>query len=154
MSLTKLNNQSLSAVTSAGLPAGTVLQTVHQSFSQTDVNQTATVLGTLNITPIASNSKLVIFGGTQVHINDGGATNYWHLILRKDTAALVTFGNAVGYQTSAGERRYYGFNKDQTAGNTSQQAFDILCQKSGGAGGGIATNYGGSGSITIMEIAG
>ena len=154
MSLTKLNNQSLSAVTSAGLPAGTVLQTVHQSFSQTNVNQTDTVLGTLNITPIAANSKLVIFGGTQVHINEGGATNYWHLNLRKDTASLVNFGNAVGYQTSAGERRYYGFNKEQTAGNTSQQAFDILCSKSGGAGGTIVTNYSGNGSITIMEIAG
>ena len=154
MALTKLNNQSLSAVTSAGFPSGTVIQTLHQSFGQVSVTQTATTIGTLNFTPIYANSKLVIFGGTQVHINDGGAANYWHFRLRKDASNILLFGNAVAYQTSAGERRYYGFSKEENAGNTNAQAFDLYVEQAGGSAGGLGVNYSGSGSITIMEVAG
>jgi len=63
MALIKLNNQSLSAVTSAGLPSGTVLQ-VKQSVMTASLYEagSAAHLSDLDvdITPTASNSKFLI----------------------------------------------------------------------------------------------
>jgi hypothetical protein len=64
MALTKLNNASLSAVTSAGLPTGTVLQTVSYSHSTMVDNLTTTFQDTnavnLAITPISTSSRIYI----------------------------------------------------------------------------------------------
>lgn len=87
MSLTKLNNASLSAVTSAGLPAGTVLQVVSTNFNDrltytsNDNSGVNTSLGSgwsviptqsyVNITSKKANSKFLIgFDG-----NTGTSTN-------------------------------------------------------------------------------
>ena len=65
MALIRLNNQSLSAVTSAGLPSGTVLQVKQALKTDTQNIQEAWVFTkiaglTVNITPILSNSTFVI----------------------------------------------------------------------------------------------
>lgn len=71
MALTKLNNQSLTAVTSAGLPSGTVLQVVQGVFqntsSTTSTSAEATGL-TATITPKNASSKILInvFGSSQL----------------------------------------------------------------------------------------
>ena len=63
MALTKLNNQSLSAVTSAGLPTGTVLQVLSTVKTDTfDTNSTMEdVTGlSVTITPSSSSNKILI----------------------------------------------------------------------------------------------
>lgn len=63
MALTKLNNQSLTAVTSAGLPTGTVLQVVQgQKTSRSTITSTSFVdVGlSVNITPSSTSSKILI----------------------------------------------------------------------------------------------
>ena len=65
MALTKLNNQSLTAVTSAGLPSGTVLQVVQdiETASGTETfgpnNHSSAILSAL-ITPISTSSKILV----------------------------------------------------------------------------------------------
>lgn len=62
MALTKLNNQSLSAVTSAGLPSGSVLQVV-SNFITSDFNTASTSFVTTGlaqaITPSSTSSKIL-----------------------------------------------------------------------------------------------
>jgi hypothetical protein len=61
MALIKLNNQSLTAVTSGGLPSGTVLQVV-QTLITTGASITSTThvdsALTVNITPSSTTSKI------------------------------------------------------------------------------------------------
>ena len=64
MALTKLNNQSLSAVTSAGLPTGSVLQVVYAETSSSNVsmlNTGWTAIGlTALITPSSTSNKILV----------------------------------------------------------------------------------------------
>ena len=76
MALTKLNNQSLSAVTAAGLPSGTVLQVVQntEEGTQTSTNSTSYVDANLNcsITPSSTNSKILVQVTSQQKTSSGG----------------------------------------------------------------------------------
>ena len=64
MALIKLNNQSLSAVTSAGLPSGTVLQVksvssnTHQTINQTSYTDITGM--SVSITPTSTSSKILV----------------------------------------------------------------------------------------------
>lgn len=89
MALIKLNNQSLNAVTSAGLPSGTVLQVVQTLIttgpsinSTTHVNSALTV----NITPSSTTSKIM------VNVNGYYGTHFWHASpywrLRRDLTVI------------------------------------------------------------------
>ena len=65
MALTKLNNQSLAAVTSAGIPirSGTVLQVVSETSAATVNTSSASFVTTgltATITPSSSSSKILI----------------------------------------------------------------------------------------------
>ena len=71
MALIKLNNQSLSAVTSAGLPSGTVLQVQSSVQTGSEISQTGSAFTasghTVTITPASSSNKILIMlqGGNQ-----------------------------------------------------------------------------------------
>jgi hypothetical protein len=64
MALIKLNNQSLSAVTSAGLPSGTVLQVKQAAFTGSDIDTTSTsyvsTSVTHSITPASTSSEIFV----------------------------------------------------------------------------------------------
>ncbi len=78
MALIKLNNQSLSNITSAGLPSGTVLQvqsaesTATQTIS-TNARVDATGL-TVTLTPSSSSSKFLIMA----NVHGGSETTGWY----------------------------------------------------------------------------
>jgi hypothetical protein len=76
MSLTKLNNQSLSAVTSAGLPSGSVLQVVQntEEGTQTSTNSTSFVDANLScsITPSSTSNKILVHVTFQQKTSSGG----------------------------------------------------------------------------------
>lgn len=85
MALTRLNNQALTSITSAGLPSGTVLQVVSGTTTTeksvtgstyTDTNLTA------SITPSSSSSKILIVASQQMATNNGGSAGSWQIIFK------------------------------------------------------------------------
>jgi len=90
MALTKLNNQSLAAVTAAGLPSGSVLQ-VKQSVMTTSLYEAGAMVHLsdldVSITPTASNSEFLIRG--QICISSLN-TRYHHVKLYKRIGGVDT----------------------------------------------------------------
>ena len=93
MALIKLNNQSLTAVTSAGLPSGTVLQvksvtmTGNQSFAGTaftDITDGTNPLS-ISITPSSSSSKFLLSMLVSAS-SDNGASRFGFKFLRDSTS--------------------------------------------------------------------
>ena len=91
MALIKLNNQSLSAVTSAGLPSGTVLQvqqgttSTHYTISALDTYEDIGL--SVNITPISSSNKiLLMLTGGSVFYN----TAHTKARILRDSTTVVT----------------------------------------------------------------
>ena len=78
MALIKLNNQSLSAVTSAGLPSGTVLQVKSAEATATQtISSNTRVDGTgltVTLTPSSSSSKFLIMA----NVHGGAETTGWY----------------------------------------------------------------------------
>ena len=138
MALTKLNNQSLTAVTSAGLPSGTMIQTVshietdfttftHNSSSRTErlllasnaADSTSHV--SASITPFSTSNKILI----QVCVFYEATTSEHEILwdIYRDTTKLgspkvgnrgggiaaAAVGNASANQDSTPETRYYQF---------------------------------------------
>jgi hypothetical protein len=99
MALIKLNNQSLTNVTSAGLPSGTVLQvkqvvisnTVSLAFSATDNFSDITGMS-VSITPTSTASKILVNLVANVS-NSTNATN--HIRLLRD-ATVLAIGDSDG----------------------------------------------------------
>ena len=103
MALTKLNNQSLSAVTSAGLPSGTVLQVVTAEKTNAEtisaIHNTYTDIPnlSLSITPRSTTSRIYLIG--QVSYSGQGYISYFHFrFLRNSTAVGV--GDTAGSRTT------------------------------------------------------
>ena len=103
MALTRINNNSLSAVTSAGLPAGSVIQVVQADtstpYSNLGASYTHTTL-TGSITPSSATSKiLVIVDSVGRMYRNPGAGSTVSVLLYKDGSAV-----------SDTERRYNGYD--------------------------------------------
>lgn len=80
MALIKLNNQSLSNVTSAGLPSGTVLQVVNHTdnttYKQDGAGQTDCTNYNVSITPSSTSSKIFIMMTFQAEVNNENNTGF------------------------------------------------------------------------------
>lgn len=105
MALIRLNNQSLSAVTSAGLPSGTVLQVVDSENSYTDqlfgtANTAYTVQSSsgtdwsLDIT-VNQGSKILIQLNLNVNKGNDDANPYYDLLYQVDGGSFLTLGQGV-----------------------------------------------------------
>ena len=103
MALTRINNQALTNVTSAGLPSGTVLQ-VKQGWSDNKQKTNTTANGaaptcpaSVTITPSSTNSKiLIMFYGSWIFGNSNDVSFY---LLRDSTqigTSTVTGHNSRG----------------------------------------------------------
>jgi len=97
MALTRINNQALTNVTSAGLPSGAVLQVV-QSTDQTQASVTGDNVGnastytdvvSASITPLRSSSKILIMG----KVTMGGANNSYDFQLFLKRGSTLVGGN-------------------------------------------------------------
>ena len=163
MALTKLNNQSLSAVTSAGIPvsAGTVLQTVSATYatatsitSTTGGSGTSTGL-TVTITPKSITNKMLI-----------SYVGYFHLATHSAPAVSVEFydGSSVvatdiqwgiyinGDGNEHNNRWRYPFMAFVTPSSSGAITYTVRAWKSGNA---VTAQYqNGPSTISIQEIAG
>ena len=119
MGLTRINNQALTDITSAGLPSGTVLQVVTAEKTDAEsIGVTSTTTFTdipdlsLSITPISTASRIFLLG--QISYSGGGYISYFSFrFLRGSTAVGV--GDTDGSRTPANS----GFLQSQSQDNGS-----------------------------------
>lgn len=171
MALIKLNNQSLSAVTSAGLPSGTVLQ-VKQSFKD-DVFSTAAntahedITGlSVSITPNSTSSKVLV----SVHLGCMGVNSSAALSFRLFRGSTVIGDSSQGTSDPRdGSMVFYhsdqfsigvpiSFSFLDSPSTTSATTYKIGMYANGGTGRVNQlpndANWKTASTITVMEIAG
>ena len=134
------------------LPIGSIVQVVtqgQQNEVQSDFATQTNVLS-LAITPKYASSVIHIVGAMQLHPDD--AASYWMLRLMRDTTQLIgSLFSAAGYNEAAGVRTQLPINHVETAQTTNARTYHVACHRNSGSGT-IRCNYGGYGSLTIMEI--
>lgn len=177
MALIKLNNQSLTAVTSAGLPSGTVLQV--QSTTKTDTWSGTPGAGvflditglSVSITPTSSTSKILVTFSTNVSASAVSTTG---VRLMRDTTA-ISVGDAAGSRplatTGGGGNEGANWNGDVLASSfldtpSTTSSVNYKLQITGNASAtqyvnkkardtnATAEDYRMTSHITVMEIAG
>ena len=157
MALTRINNQALTNVTSAGLPAGSVVQMV----TDTDTTQyifynsetTKDVSGlSVAITPKSTNNKfLVMFSGAAMVI--GTSTQDHGAYIKLNGNIVYEIGS---YKSSA---EWSPFNLSGTfvhdITSSGVHTFTVQLHRDGGGNQEFRMNRDGSdSSLTVMEIAG
>ena len=171
MALTRINNNSLSNVTSAGLPSGTVLQV--KQAAKTDVFSTASTSFvdvtdmSVNITPSSTNSKILIQLSLSLGANAGSFACFPRM-LRGSTvihAADTDYGNGIeaAFMFEAGANTVFPLSWTylDSPSTTSSTTYKLQMRVN------TSTGYvnrqssmtdsswsGGVSSLTLMEIAG
>ena len=162
MALTRINNQALTNITSAGLPSGSVLQVVSNSYStQTSITSTTKGSGTstgltATITPASTSNKLLLTG--TVHFGTGYSTDPQVSVEIYDGSSVVYQGEGSDafYANGDGNEAYnfrYPISAYIDAPSTSSTTYTVRAYKSS------STSVSAQGSsnpsiLTIMEIAG
>ena len=162
MALTQLNNQSLTAVTSAGLPSGTVLQVVQGVYSTNNSITSSTLTDTgisQAITPTSSSSKILVLINAVLGISGTNGAEVYTQIVRDSTAirlyerALMLYLSSGGSNHTGGSYSYCFLDNPST---TSATTYKLQGRTDAGT---LRINdyYAVSGSsastITLMEIA-
>ena len=168
MALIKLNNQSLTAVTSAGLPSGTVLQVVQGTPPTSHYLQTSITLAdvpdfTASITPQSSSSKILVMVTGRVDNNAGNTINARGNIalLRGTTIIHRQFVGAYIGDSGATNRNFYdsiSLSSLDSPATTSQVTYKIQIASAATANTirieGSPSSSNTYSSFTLMEIAG
>jgi len=160
MGLIRLNNQSLSAVTSAGLPSGTVLQVVSNSASQSVSTTSTSFVDAISatITPNSTSNKiLIIFNGS---IYTTSANVQGPMTLFRGTSSSGTnlgnssYGFGAMFGVSSGGKGQVSGNYLDSPSTSSAQQYTIAIRSEGNSHtmtlGVNSDRYG----LTLMEIAG
>lgn len=160
MGLTRINNQALTDVTSAGLPSGTILQVKHVSPTTQTTNFTnntwvdATDFS-INITPKSSSSKFYISSSAGTLHN---ANNYIGYRIYRDGTTVVqqnwSYHNRSETWNGCSQMALSAVDEPATTSQVSYkiQVFSTFSSST------FYFNYSGAGSqkagFTVMEIAG
>jgi len=165
MALTRINNQALTNVTSAGLPNVGVLQ-VKQANSNTKIILQSEVFQdvlTLNITPSAITSKFLI---TTFITGYSQAANGGAIRIMRDSTEILDPNNMnssnqhyLTYLGSTSSYPTYNISYLDTPSTTSAITYKIQMCRYGANGGSVWFNGGGNNqsstsSFNVMEIAG
>ena len=160
MALIKLNNQSLSNITSAGLPSGTVLQVTQAAFTGSQIETVSTSYGatsvTHNITPASTNSKiLVMLSGGHISYYAGG--QIFIKMVRTIGATSTDVSSATNWSRPSVDGTSYGYSTSGTyldsPSTTSQVTYTVHIKSSNGARLVLnSSDY--LLTMTLMEIAG
>jgi len=155
MALTRINNQALTNVTSAGLPSGTVLQVVEGRSAASSWNPTALdtyqdIGLSVSITPSFSSSKIFVTFTTGLVANNTAHFNT--RLLRGSTVILYTsqYFSGSNWQGANGASVILDSPATTSAVTYKVQGF----QDSGSIGHAIWDYNGNVSSIIAMEIAG
>ena len=164
MALIRLNNQSLSAVTSAGLPSGPVLQVVSEtSVAVVNTSSTSAYVTTgltAAITPSSSSSKILVLFNASM-FNNLNASNAIVTVFRGTVSGTNLGAAGYGFGSCYGDSALV---KNTVAGSyldspstTSATTYTVGMKTSGATTGDISSyfNVGAEKSVlTLMEIAG
>ena len=130
MAIIKLNNQSISAITSAGLPAGSVIQVVSSGeATPATINSTSFVLSvSLAITPSSSSNKIFIqFDGQYQQDDANNAASYSKLTRTIGGTETQIFDQFTGRDLGNGAISWspnYGFL--DTVNTTSEVTYKLF----------------------------
>ena len=158
MALTKINNNTLSAVTTlpAAIATGKVLQVVTATDSTTRSTTSAsfvTASNTLsvNITPSSASNKIFIIVNAGGYINTTGEANY--TIYKESTNLGGSDGMTVMYnETAAQINSSIAMSYLDSPSSTSELTYQVYLKAVSGT---VYINYpNGKASITAFEIAG
>lgn len=175
MALTRINNNSLSNVTSAGLPSGSVLQVKQGKLTTREGNSTTTFASvglSASITPTSTSSKILVM----VSVNSISASNGTGVIMRlKRGSSTYPISNTSGGTVDTDDGFFCGggaitnSNRQRASGTisfldepstTSSVTYDVemRCTDSSSTayinGLDISAGNGSVSTITLMEIAG
>ena len=159
MALTRINNNSLSNVTSAGLPSGSVIQVVQGTSLTSSTalhNNTFTSVMSVTITPTSSDSKfLLMFSGLVDSVGDSFFdARYTKTVGGTTTTVFADWAvNAQNFGSSNHHGGGYAMNYLDSPSTSSQITYDLEAKDDGGA---STVNFAASGNCTfiVMEIAG
>lgn len=97
MGLTRINNQALTDITSAGLPSGSVVQVKSAVIDNTDQNTSSSSFQasaiTLSITPSSASSKILALVSTHAYCDNGTAGA---ITIYRGSTNLATHGSEYG----------------------------------------------------------
>lgn len=158
MALTRINNQALTNITSAGLPSGTVLQVVQGSTS-TSVSATSSYIDTgltATIIPSSTSSKILVMVQQQGCKATLISTGCLDMKLQRNSSDIYNFAIAYFYGYVSTEFRSdisgcYLDSPSTTSATTYKTVF-----KANNGGTSTVQNDGANtvSTITLMEIAG
>ena len=160
MALTKLNNQSLAAVTSAGIPirTGSVLQVVQvENSTQVDTTTSAYVSTGLiaTITPSATSSKILVCAQVNGVYKDGNNQSGVGIRLKRGSSEIKVLAiRAAGDSSDIQSVGTVGADILDSPNTTSATTYSIDMKATGNAANAYVQVYGVTSSITLMEIAG
>ena len=157
MALTRINNNSLSSVTAAGLPAGSVIQVVGANDIITATNDNSTTFQpstlTATITPTSTLNKILVFV-TFSATQDGGSNIQSSTTIYRDATNLRPSGTCnfmydhpggnVGFSAT-----YMFYDSPPTTSATTYTLYYKVADSSS-----FFRAVAGTDTITLMEIAG
>ena len=156
MALTKINNNTLSAVTTlpSAIATGKVLQVVTATDS-TNRATTSTSFAlnssslTVNITPSATSSKILVFLSCMLYI----ASSAGRLAIFRDAVNLADDAEDSHAVTDGGGKYYAtsGMHVLDSPSSTSEITYQMRFKSESGTSTSIV-NQGAKGNITVMEI--
>lgn len=160
MALIRLNNQSLTNVTAAGLPAGSVIQVVSSSTTTEVINNSSTEVSTgisASITPTSSSNKILVLVSSTM-INGSNAGNVEVLFnLKRGSTIIATATSKDNVSSVVQVAQAVSINFLDSPATTSATTYEVFFKETASTNryGSSAVNYNGkTGTITLMEIAG
>ena len=157
MALTRINNNSLSSVTAAGIPeySGQVLQVQHYSGNN-EVSKTRTVgsviSATHSVTKLRDSSTVIVVGYAALRYSAGVNEGWWTLANVKANQGGTTYTSSEKATSSEGQggtrTRLHPLNANFTSLTSGSVDITVYAQSDG-------SDWASRGyRITVMEIAG
>ena len=154
MSISKIADAGVS-LTSAALPAGSVLQVVSATYATPSVTSSTSYVDTgltASITPSSSSSKILVIvsqNGLDVTATNAGIA----LGLFRNTTNISNFAVYANYSTT-GIRMAWSFNYLDSPATTSSTIYKTQFAKMTGGGNVVVQDSNSMSAITLMEISG
>jgi len=160
MALTKLNNQSLSAVTAAGLPTGSVLQVVTSTTSTEIANNTTSDVATglsATITPTSSSSKIFATATIPIQIGSNSGNIVVLYSLKRGSTVIATTPTKVNVNAIVQLHESVSISKLDEPATTSATTYSVVFKETAQTnryGSSLVCTDSTTATLTLMEIAG
>lgn len=162
MALTKLNNQSLGAVTSAGIPirSGSVLQVVTSTTSTEITNNTTSDVATglsATITPTSSSSKIFATATIPIQIGSNSGNIVVLYSLKRGSTVIATTPAKVNVNSIVQLHESISISKLDEPVTTSATTYSVTFKETAQInryGSSLVCTDNTTATLTLMEIAG